>query len=124
MVVDVLRMAGLLEDAVPHDRDPVSHRHRLHLVVRDVDRRRLELVLDPRHLGAHLDAQACVEVRERLVHQEHARLADDRATHRNALSLAAGELTRLAVEKLRQAEHVADLLDAPIDLPPSGSGAP
>ena len=116
MVVDVLRVAGLLEEAVPHHRDSVSHRHRLHLVVCDVDRRRSELVLDPRHLGAHLDAQACVEVRERLVHQEHARLTDDRATHGDALALAAGKLARLAVEELRQSEHAADILDPAIDL--------
>src|SRR5262249_50237513 len=50
VVVDVLGMARLLEDAVAHDGDPVAHRHRLDLVVRDVDRRCLELVLDPRHL--------------------------------------------------------------------------
>ncbi len=53
--------------------------------------------------GAHADAELRVEVRERLVHQERPRLADDRASHRDALPLAAGELRRLAVEQLGRA---------------------
>ena len=45
----------------------------------------------PRDLRAHLHPQLRVEVRQRLVHEERLRVADDRATHRHALSLAAGE---------------------------------
>jgi hypothetical protein len=51
-----------------------------------------------RDLGAHLHAQLGVEVRQRLVHQEHLRLAHDRAAHRDALALAAGELRAACVE--------------------------
>ena len=51
-------------------RDAVTHRHRLDLVVRDVDRGRPELVLEPGDLGPHLHAELRVEVRERLVHEE------------------------------------------------------
>jgi hypothetical protein len=60
--------------------------------VRDVDHRGAELLLEPRHLGAHLNAQLCVQVRERLVHEEGRRVAHDRAAHRHALALAAREL--------------------------------
>src|SRR6187401_2773925 len=93
-VVQPLRDVHLLQLAAAHDRDAVAHRHRLDLVVRDVDRRRLELVLQARDVGAHLDAQLGIEVRERLVHQERLRLADDRPAHRDALTLPAGELLR------------------------------
>ena len=41
VVVELGRRADLLEHAVAHHGDPVAHRHRLDLVVRDVDRRRL-----------------------------------------------------------------------------------
>ncbi len=68
---EVLRRADLLEQAVAHDRDAVAHRHRLDLVVGDVDGRRAEALVQPRDLGAGLHAQLGVEVRERLVHQEH-----------------------------------------------------
>ncbi len=77
-LVELLRRRDLLEEAVPHHRDAIAHRHRLGLVVRDVDRRDAEVALDTRDLGAHLHPQLRVEVRERLVHEERLRVADDR----------------------------------------------
>ena len=77
---------------------PVAHRHRLDLVVGDVDRGGLEVALQPGDLRAHLHAELGVEVRQRLVHQEHRRLTHDRPTHRHPLALAAGQLAGLAVE--------------------------
>jgi hypothetical protein len=57
-------------------------------------------------LGAHLHAQLGVEVGQRLVEQEHRRLAHDGAAHGDALALAAGELARLA---LRAGAELEDL---------------
>ena len=102
-LVELLRRRDLLELALAHDRDAVAHRHRLDLVVRDVDRRHAELVLQARDLGAHVHAELRVEVRERLVHQVGLGLAHDRAAHRDALALAARERARLALEELRRA---------------------
>ena len=48
-----------------------------------------------------------IEVRQRLVHQAHRRLVDDRAAQRHALLLAAGQLRRLARQQRRQAQQVA-----------------
>jgi hypothetical protein len=48
----------------------------------------------------HLHAQLRVEVREQLVHQEGLRLTNDRAPHRHALTLPAGERARLALQEL------------------------
>ena len=107
-----LRLARLLEHAAAHHRDAVAHRHRLDLVVRDVDRRHAEVALHARDLRAHLDAQARVEVRQRLVHQEDPRVAHDRAPHRDALALTAGELPRLALEQVAEPERLAHALDA------------
>ena len=72
--------------------------------------------MELRQGGAHPDPELGIEVRQRLVHQERLRLAHDRAPHRDALPLAAGELHRLAVEHLRQAEERGHLLDAPARL--------
>ena len=55
-------------------------------------------------LGAHLDAQLGVEIRQRLVEQEHLRFAHDGAAHRDALPLAAGELVRLAIKQVGDVE--------------------
>ena len=103
-VVEHLRRVALLEVPVAHDRDAIAHRHRLDLVVRDVDGRRAELLAQAGQVGPHLHAQLGVEVRQRLVHQERLWLADDRAPDRDALTLAARERPRAARDQVRQPE--------------------
>ena len=106
------RRVALLQLRVAQDGDAVAERHRLRLVVGDVDGRDAEPRLQLGDVGAHLHAQLGVEVGERLVHQEDLGLADDRAPHRHALALAAGELARLALEQRRQLELLGDLAHA------------
>ena len=86
--------ADLLQHAVGQHGDPVAERDRLHLVVRHVDRRDAEPVLQPLQLRSHLDAELRVEVGERFVEQEHLGLAHQRPAHRDALPLPAGQLPR------------------------------
>jgi hypothetical protein len=94
----------------------MTKRHRLGLVVSDVHRRDAEPSLELGDLCPHLHAQLGVEVGERLVHEEHARLAHDRAPHRHALALAARQLRGLAVEELGETEDLGDLGDTPLSL--------
>jgi hypothetical protein len=101
---------------VVHHGDPVPHRHRLDLVVRDVDRRRFQAALQSQDLGARLDAQLRVEVRERFVHEERRGLADDRPAERNALTLTSGEGARLAIEQALEVEDLGCVLHAPFDV--------
>ena len=110
-LIQPLRHVELLQQPPAHDRDAVAHRHRLDLVVRDVHRRDRELSLDAQDLGAHLHAKLRVEVRERLVHEEDLGLAHDRAPHRHTLALAAGQLARLPVEMVDEADDARRLLD-------------
>ena len=91
LVVDLVRGADLLDPAGLHHGDPVRHRHRLGLVVRDVDRGGAALPLDAPDLGAGLLAQLRVEVRQRLVEQHGAGTDDQGPRQRDALLLAAGE---------------------------------
>ena len=109
LVEQQLRIGDLLEPALAQHRDAVAHRHRLDLVVGDVDGRGADLALDARDLRPHLHAQPRVEVRQRLVHQERLRLAHHRPAHRDPLPLAAGELARLAVQQLLEPEHAGDV---------------
>ena len=108
-VVQLERLADLLDPAIVHHHDAVGHGHRLDLVVRHVDRRRLEPLMQRLDLGAHRDTQLGIQIRQRLVEQEHLGVAHDRPPHRDALPLAAGQLARetrqirLEVEDLRRA---------------------
>ena len=106
------RRPDLLDPPVVEDGDPIAHRERLFLVVRDVDERHAELLLDLLELDLELLAQLQVEGAERLVEQERPRRVDDRPRERDALALAAGELTRLAVAEAlepHEGEHLARL---------------
>ena len=114
-VVEFFRRPDLLDAAETEDHDAVPHRHRFHLVVGDVDRGRAQHALQADDLAAHLDAQLGVQVAQRLVHQEDARVADDGAAQRHALPLAAGELARPAVQQALDVQHRRDFMHALVD---------
>ena len=59
--------------------------------------------MDALDLDLHLLAQLLVERAERLVHQQQPRLRHQRARHRHALLLAAGQLARIARREMRRA---------------------
>ena len=85
-LVDLARLGELLHAALMHDGDARGERHRLDLVVGDVDRGLAEPLVQLLDLGAHLDAQLGVEVGQRLVEQEEQR---DRAPARGPWRRAA-----------------------------------
>jgi hypothetical protein len=66
-------------------------------------------------LGAHLHAQLGVEIGQRLVEQEHLRIAHDGATDGDALAPPAGELAGIAVGERAQSRDAGSLIDARID---------
>ena len=118
-LVDVGRMAELLDAAGVHHRDGVGHRHGLLLVVRDVHERRAHLGLDALELDLHLPAQLEVERAERLVEQQDTGPVDERPGHGDALLLATGQLRGLAAghrPELDEVEHVLDGLLDVLDL--------
>ncbi len=86
------------------------------LVVGDVDRGDAELALQLPQLDAHLDPQPGIEVRQRLVEQQHLRLDHDRARERDALLLAAGQLRRPAVGEGGEPDQVERVRDLALDL--------
>ena len=115
-LVDVHRRVDLLNDAAIQHDDALPERHRLDLIVRDVDHRRAERAMQPRDLGARRGSQLRIEIRQRLVEQEHLRMTHQRAAERDALALAAGELPRQSVHELRQLQRLGRLLDSLLDL--------
>ena len=107
--VELVGKRDLLERAVLHHADPVGHRQRLLLVVRDEQRGDAESLLHRPDLLAQLQPDLRVERGQRLVEQQHLRLDRQRAGQRDALLLAAGELMRVAPGVLGEADHVEQL---------------
>ena len=73
-------------------------------------------------LGTCLHPQLGIEIRERLVEQEHLRLAHQRSPERHTLALPTGELARAPTQVVTQAKHLCGLLHAlfnflPLDVP-------
>src|SRR5918911_192588 len=87
---------GLLHAALVDDHDLLGDLQRLLLVVRDEDRRHVDLVVEAAQPGAQLLAHARVERAERLVEQQDLRLDGERAGEGHALALAARELAGVA----------------------------
>ena len=114
--VEALGRVDLQDLARAHHGDAAAEGHRLDLVVRDVDGRDAEPLVELRERRAHADAELRVEVRERLVEQEGLRLARDRAAHRDALALAAGELCGASLEQVFEPEELRHLFDPARDL--------
>src|SRR5277367_2535412 len=110
-IVDLLRRGDLLDHPAVHDEDPVGHRHRLELVMSDVDGGRSDPVMQVTQLVAHDSAKLGVERAERLVHEKGLRPAYDGAAKGDALSVAASELRDLAGEKMLDPEQPRGLAD-------------
>ena len=91
MLVNRSRRPALKHPAAFEDDDLFAHQQGFGLVVRHMDQRRAEAPMQVDHLFAQARAQRRVETRERLVEQDHARLARQRPADRDALALAAGE---------------------------------
>ena len=77
-----------------HDADAIGEREGFFLVVRDEDRRDLQLALDFADRAAQFLADLCIERAERLVHQQHLRPVRQGARHRDALLLSTRQLRR------------------------------
>ena len=100
--------------AVEHG-DAVAHGHRLHLVVGHIEGGGAQAALQLHDLGAGAGAQLGVEVAERLIHQEHRRLAGDRPAQGHPLLLAAGEFLRPAFQQALQFQGGGHVGHPPLD---------
>jgi hypothetical protein len=110
--VDRVGRVDLLDPAAVHHGDAVGRDHRLALVVRDVDGGEAELVVQAADFEAHFLAQAGIEVRQRLVQQQHARLDHHGAGQSHALLLPAREFRRIAVGQRAKPHRLQDAGDA------------
>jgi len=77
----------MLDASVVDDGDPVGDRHRLALIMRDVEDRDAEPIVERLQLRLHVLAQLAVERAEGLVEEEDGRIEYERARQCDALLL-------------------------------------
>src|SRR5882757_1432984 len=115
-VIDVARARDLLDDAIVHHGDGIGHCHGLELVMRDVDCRRAEPVVQRAQFTDHRLAHFSVERTERFIHQEAFWLAHDCPPERDTLPVAAGKARHRPVEEMGDAQDTRSLNDPPVSL--------
>ena len=89
VAVHIDRRTDLLQHALVHDGDSIGERHRLDLIVRNVDRGRLALEMQALQFGAHAFAQLGVKRADRLVHKQRLGPPHERAGDGDTLHVAA-----------------------------------
>ena len=117
----VVWRVALLKHTVAQHGDSMSQRHRFDLVMSHVNRGHSEALVKPTELCAKRHSELCIEVGQRLVHEEGLRLADHRSTHGNSLALPTREDSGLTIEQGTEAEHTRDILHSFIALGPWGT---
>ncbi len=104
-MIQLARGAELLHVPAIQNRNAVGQRHRLYLIMGDKDGGGLQPVLQLADIDPHLTAQLCVQIAKRFVHQEHRRIAHDRAPHGNPLTLTARQGPWPPVQQILDAQN-------------------
>ena len=99
-----------------HDGQPVGHLHRLLLVVGDEHRGHVQGVVQVAEPLAQLGPHLSVESAEGLVEQQHLGLDGQGSGQGHALALAAGELRRVALAQVGQADELEQFVHPCLDL--------
>ena len=115
-VVDFLRAAELLDNAVVHHHDFVAHLHGFQLVMRDVDGGGAHAVVQGAEFQRHMFAEFGIQSAQGFVHQKTGGVADDGATKGDALAVAARQAADGLFKDRGDAEDFGDFVDLGADL--------
>ena len=116
VAIDLDGRGGLHDLALVHDADPVGQAHGLDLIMGDIDGGGLAFGQDALQFRPHFQSQKGIEVRQRLVHQDHVRLHRQGAGHGDALTLTARQFARIAFQQLFDMHQRCHAFDAAGDL--------
>src|SRR5450759_433859 len=105
VIVYLFGQIQLFYMAFGHDCDAVRDRQRLLLVVRYVDRRHLQLLLNTANLVTQRDAHLRVKRGERFIEQKHLWFDCKGARQRDTLLLSSGKLVREVTTFVAQAHQ-------------------
>ena len=109
-LIQNLRRPNLLNIPMVHDGNPITDRHRLFLIMRHIDRRNADAVLNLLDDRAHLNAQFRIEIGKRLIHQQNIGRNGKCPGQGNALLLTTGKTFRHPVRILIYLHQLQKLL--------------
>ena len=89
VAVQIQRCPHLFDPPRAQHHDLVGQRHRLDLIMGDIDHRRTDFAVQSRDFHPHFHPQFGIKVRERFVKQEHLGATHNRAPDGDALALTA-----------------------------------
>ena len=115
VLINLQGWRDLLKATLIHHNDTLAHRHRFRLIVRDINHRRLEAVVQTDNFRPHLDAHFCVQIRERLIKQENGGFAHNGASECHALTLSPRKSLREPLEVGRKPQCLGDELNTPLN---------
>ena len=110
-VIQLHRATDLFDHTGLQNHDLVGHGHRFDLIVRDVDHRRGQALVQLGNLQPHPVAQRRIQVRQRFVEQKGRRFTHDGAADGHALALTAGKLAGAAVQIVGQVQRLGGGFD-------------
>ncbi len=114
-LVELRRLTELDQPAAAQDGDSVGHRQRLFLIVRDIDKRLAEPLMQELQFPLQLRSQLLVERAQRLIQEQKVRREDQRPSEGDALLLTTGQLLWRALGKLSQLDEIQRAADAIFD---------
>ena len=115
-LIKVVRCCDLLQHAVVHHRNPIRHRRRFGLVMRDQDRGHGAELLQPLDFRPQVDLLVTIQMRQRLVEEDELRIAHQRPADRCPLLSAARQHFDVPVGERVQRKQIEHLVDASLDL--------
>ena len=110
--VDRLRRVDLHDPALVNHGQALANAQGLALVMSDMHDRRAEPAMELDQLAPQRCAERIIEVRERLIQQQDARLANHRPAQRHALAFASREPGGPSIQQPAHAQHLGDGMHA------------
>ncbi len=107
VAVDGTWLSLLGDRTLPHDDDPVGHRHCLLLIVGDVDESHAQLFLDFLELDPHRLTQLQVKIGQRLIEKKNGGTGRNGPGERHPLLLTAGKRFWITARLGRRGAHCA-----------------
>ena len=112
LIINIFRLADLLDATLIHDHDGIGHGKCLFLIVGNRDKGDAGGLLDALQFVLHILTQTQIQCAQRLVQQQNLRLIDQRTGNGHTLLLTTGQRIDPAVTVALQADDFQHTVDA------------